>query len=132
MTSVDNIPMSKFISLRDLFKGNEFNLPSSADTIKQHVMSYHKEVQRTIISELNELKSNCNKFSLIFDEWTSTSNKHYINLILHSDNKFWNLGLTRFKFSLTSEACVATLQNELKKFNIRLLDALCPGRDQGN
>ena len=78
MTSVDNIPMSKFKSstdLRDLFKGNGFNLPSSAHTIKQHAMKYHKEVQRTIISELNELKSNCNKFSLIFAEWTSTSNK---------------------------------------------------------
>ena len=75
MTSVDNMPVSKFISssdLTDLFKGNGFNLLRSADTIKQHVMKYHKEVP-------NELKRNCNKFSLIFDEWTSTSNKHQLD-----------------------------------------------------
>ena len=51
-----------------------------------------------------------------------------INLILDSDNKFWNLGLTRFKFSLTSEACVAILQNKLKKFDLSLekdIQAIC-------
>lgn len=73
-----------------------------------------------IIEEIVELKSKGKKFSIAFDEWTSTSNKRFMNIIIHTNQKFFNIGLVRMKKSGTAVNCIQYLEDRLKEFGVLL------------
>jgi len=51
-------------------------------------------MHHSVVGEMSREKAADKKFSLAFDEWTSGTNKRYMNINVHgSDGKFWNLGL---------------------------------------
>jgi hypothetical protein len=60
------------------------------------------------------------RFSLTFDEWTSTSNKRYMNINIHVAKKFWSLGLIRINVSMTAENCIRILKERLEQFDVSL------------
>uniref|UniRef100_A0A8D8YA29 BED-type domain-containing protein n=1 Tax=Cacopsylla melanoneura TaxID=428564 RepID=A0A8D8YA29_9HEMI len=123
MTARDGLPFSTFTTsedLRDLliFKGYK-ELPTSPVTIRNHVVVYSKEIKE---SEILQAKERGDRFSLSFDEWTSNSNKRFMNMNVHSPDNFWNLGLIRVKVSMTAEVCVALLEEKLSYFGLSLKD----------
>ncbi|GBP60458.1 hypothetical protein EVAR_37494_1 [Eumeta japonica] len=74
--------------------------------------------------ELSQLKETGHRFSLTFDEWTSSSNRRCLNINAHTYANdralFWNLGLTRIFGSMPATVCVETIRKKLKKFEIDL------------
>ena len=60
------------------------------------------------------------QFSLSFDEWTSTTNKRYMNINVYIPNKHWNLGLIRVYGSMNAEKCIDVLKTRLKEHNINI------------
>ncbi|MES1903990.1 MAG: hypothetical protein MHPSP_004395, partial [Paramarteilia canceri] len=67
------------------------NLPSSFETIRKTVINCSNDIKGLIKADIkNNSSGACPTF--MFDEWTSTSNKRFINIILRLDNYEHNLG----------------------------------------
>lgn len=91
MTALDGFPFSVFITsddLRKLLLAKYTDLPKSvkAVTIRKRVMNYSEQIRKQVTAELKHLKSTGERFSLSFDEWTSTSNKRYMATFIHIKN----------------------------------------------
>ena len=86
MVAKDGMPFYKFVSstdLRELFKAEGHELPTSATSIQTMVMSYGSSIQKKTIIELDELKKLEKRFSITLDEWSSLRNHRYLNVNLH-------------------------------------------------
>lgn len=69
---------------------------------------------------IKQCKKSGERFSLTFDEWTSSSNKRFMNINVHTNKKLWNLGMIRIKGSMTAEVCVKVLSSRLEQHGIAL------------
>lgn len=92
-------------------------------------MNYSKQEKRKLIEELKEKQKSGNKFSLTFAEWTSSRNRRYMNVNLHSGNSkfkdgsnFKNLGLIRVDGSMPATTCIRLLTKKLLEFELSLDD----------
>jgi len=120
MTVFDGLPFSIFITsieLRKSLMARNFDVPKSANTIRNIVLTYGEHIREEMVKELSVLKLQ-GKFSLTFDEWTSVKNRRYLNLNLHIQNKFWNLGLLRIHGTFPAESCVDLITTTLEKFKL--------------
>ncbi|KAF2891397.1 hypothetical protein ILUMI_14777 [Ignelater luminosus] len=88
------------------------------------VMNYGMTLRMKVLHELSELKETDHRFSLTFDEWTSSSNRRYLDINVHTYANdrvlFWNLGLTRVFGSMPATVCVEILRKKLKEFDLDL------------
>ena len=81
-------------------------------------MNYSLNIRQLISKEIYQYKALGTRFSLSFDEWTSTTNKRYMNINVHIPNKHWNLGLIRVYGSMNAEKCIDVLKTRLKEHNV--------------
>lgn len=125
MTARDGLPFSVFTTSPDLRKcllalGYD-HIPNSAEHIKQLVMNQGRKVRSFLTSELATRRQQGHRFSLTFDEWTSTRNRRYMVVNVHEQGpKYWCLGLIRVHGSMPADKCVSLLENKLAEFNINL------------
>ena len=61
-------------------------------------------------------KFNNDKFTPTFDECTSLQNKRYINIIIHSKETFWSLGLVRVSGIFSAENFFDVISMKLNEF----------------
>ncbi|KAF2901604.1 hypothetical protein ILUMI_04583 [Ignelater luminosus] len=125
MAAQDGLPLSVFVRyLRDLFKAKGHSLPRSSTSIRMMVMNYGMTLRIKVLYELSELKETDHRFLLTFDEWTSSSNRRYLNINVHTYANdrvlFWNLGLTRIFGSIPATVCVEILRKQLKELDLDL------------
>lgn len=125
MCCLDGIPFYTFEKSEELrlaikSRGFKDELPKSRTAIKNMVTGYAKHVRQKQIDDINRLKDSGSRFSLIFDEWTSTSNRRYMNMILTSQEKLFNLGLIRLKGSITSVRSVEIIEQKLVTYKLNL------------
>lgn len=130
MTACDGLSFNVFCTSSDLRKALMalgHTLPTSVNTIKKTVMDHGDLVRAVVSSELAAKKKQGDRFSLTFDEWTSTRNRRYMNINIHSqESKFWNVGLVRVHGSMPAERCIALLDEKLSNFDINLhKDIVC-------
>lgn len=137
MTSKDGIPFSVFCTsedLRNAIKSMALNkrLPTSPNTIRDYVLDFAKQIRSYQIDEIaTQKKAGC-KFSVIFDEWTSTNDRRYLNVIIKSEsNLFWDLGLTRIRGSFTSEVGLKMVKDLLNSYDLSferdIVSVVCDG-----
>ncbi|KAF2888514.1 hypothetical protein ILUMI_17659 [Ignelater luminosus] len=114
MAAKDRLPLSVFVissDLRDLFKAKGHFLPRSSTSIRMMIMNYGMTLRMKVLHELSELKETDHRFSFTSDEWTSSSNRRYLNINVHTYANdpvlFWNLGVTRI-FGNTDIVAIAT------------------------
>lgn len=94
MTAGDGLPFRIFatsVEMRKSLASRGFEVPKSANTIRDMVMKYGQSIRQKYKIELQGLKLQGKQFSLSFDEWTSTKNRRYLNVNVHIKSKFWNL-----------------------------------------
>jgi hypothetical protein len=90
------------------------SIPKSKRTIKTMVMDDGKKVRSFVMEEMCQLKTAGQRFSLTFDEWTSSRNRCYKCVNVHAkDAKFWSLGLIRVHGLMPAEKCVTLLECRL-------------------
>jgi len=81
MTAVDGLPFRVFVTSKDLRRGlvamGLSNVPTSAEAIKQLVMKHGKTIRALITADIDKQKKQGARFSITFDEWTSTRNRHH-------------------------------------------------------
>lgn len=130
MVALDGIPFLTFctsLDLRAAIKARNLpeELPKTSTTVRKLVIDFANHVCQEQKIEITKLKETSHKFSATFDEWTSGGNRRFLNIIVHGiDSKFWNLGLTRIRGSMTAEKCVEIVSNSLSEFNLSLEDDL--------
>jgi len=125
MTARDGLPFRVFVTSSDLRRGlvalGFGNLPNSVNHVKQLVMDEGERVCSVVIAEMANLKKQRHRFSVTFDEWTSTRNRRYMNINVHAEGpRYWNLGLIHVHGSMPAEKCVKLLQAKLAQFGISL------------
>ena len=79
-------------------------------------------MKNCVKEELAELLKSNARFSVTLDEYTSNSNRRYMNVNLHYKSKVWILGLTRIFNSMPAERAKDILEEKLKEFGIHLND----------
>lgn len=103
MVALDGFPFSVFctsMDLRDALNSRGFSepLPKSPTTIRKLFMDYASKIRKYQISKIEILRNTGVKFSIVFDEWTSSRNRRYMNLIITAGgSELWDLGLIRIK-----------------------------------
>ncbi len=129
MTALDGLPFSVFVTSPDLrrcFQALGHDLPKSSNTVRVQVCNYADAMRDRLTTELQQLKVRGRRFSLTFDEWTSTKNRRYLNLNLHGidcteGSQSWrSLGLVRIRGSFSAESCVQALKDKLQQFQLNL------------
>lgn len=123
MTASDGLPFKIFITsdeMRKSLMARGFDIPKSATTIRGMVMQYGKIIQQKYKIEFQGLKSQGKRFSLSFDEWTSSKNRRYLNINAHIQCTFFNLGLARVRGSLPAESCIKLIEERLELFGLNL------------
>jgi hypothetical protein len=127
MTACDGLSFRVFVSSSDLRRALSAlgfgNLPTSVETVKQLVMRHGQKVRTFITNEIASRKRQGQRFSVSFDEWTSTRNRRFMNVNVHGPGStFWGLGLIRVHGSMPAEKCVELLQQKLDVFGLSLTD----------
>ncbi|CAK1592201.1 unnamed protein product [Parnassius mnemosyne] len=132
MTACDDQPFKVFCkseSIRMLFLKSGYEaLPKSPNTIKKIVIEKSDQLKQELRKELSVLKAKGQKFSVSLDEWTSASNRRYVNINIHcpnfndNDKSFRNLGLARITGRGTSERCNHILRVKLGSYDLFLED----------
>ncbi len=123
MAACDGISFSTLASspsFEKLFQLAGFTgIPKSGNGVRNLIMKYYNSKRNTVAETINAHVRNGQKFSITLDEWTSTANKRYMNVNVHSvKGSFWNLGLIRIFGSATSEACHEYIQTKLEEFGL--------------
>lgn len=135
MAACDGIPFSTLAnspSFQKLFHLSGFTgIPKSGNGIRNAIMNYYNSRRDEVVEIIKEHITNGKKISITLDEWTSTANRRYMNINIHSvKGRFWNLGLVRILGSATSEACLLYIQTKLQKFGISFSsDVFCLSTD---
>lgn len=64
-------------------------------------------------------------FTLTFYEWTSLRNRRYMNINVHSINKFWNLGLILVEGTMPATIrCIELLEVKLNEFGLTIQNVI--------
>lgn len=85
MIAGDGLPFRIFITSVEMRKSlisRGFDVPESATTIRDMAMRYGASIRKRYKVELESLTSEGKLMSLTFDEWTSTRNRRYLNIII--------------------------------------------------
>ena len=85
-------------------------------------MKHFAEIQSEIVSKIRKIKKISNRFSISFDESTSTRNRRFINLNLHFPVGLKSLGLIRTKGSMVTERAIELVQERLYEYALPLND----------
>ena len=96
--------------------------PSSHNTVKKCVYSYFQEAKEYTKEQIKIEKQKHRVFSFGFDEWTSLRNRRYMNIIVYSPEKSWNLGLVRIRGHTNYNLSITDISNRLNQFDLQIVD----------
>ena len=95
--------------------------PSSATTVRTHVINNWKKKKNLLIEKLDKKRDSGHRGSITMDEYQSKGCKKYLNANFHShDITPRNLGLKRCLGSLPAHTLRILLEDHLSTFNISL------------
>lgn len=98
------------------------NVPRSPNTVRTHVFEFADEVKESYKFEISQAKLKTGKLSIAFDEWTSNQNRRFLNLLVYSDTRFWNLGLVRVSGKTNANLLTSQIESRLLEFDLLLTD----------
>jgi BED zinc finger len=125
LTACDGLSFNVFSKSNDLRRvfaaAGYIDIPKSANGIRALVSEHGQAVRSYVMAELAQCKAKGQKFSITFDEWTSTRNRRYMIVNVHEQGpKFWSLGLVRVYGSMPAEKCIELLEAKLATFGLSL------------
>lgn len=100
-------------------------VPKSPNTVKKRVSGFAKEVKNSYKNEIASELKNVKVLSVGIDEWTSRGNNRFMNVILFSDNKLWNLGLIKIHGKTSGKLSANDLVSKLNEFNVSVFNLIC-------
>ncbi len=128
--SINTIANSQFI--RSALKDRGFSLPKDPNRVMQLVKKFHEDtVKKEMVRLIEERKKKGKKFSITLDEYTSLKNQRYLNITLHCEDNYWDLGLVRMKDSCPAEKILDMTKMKLAHFNLDLEKDIVGGTSDG-
>lgn len=135
MAACDCLSFNVICTSIDIRKGLEArgfqNIPKCPKTTKKIVMEYSRKKREELTKQFLTKIENGERFCLTFDEWSSTRNRRYMNLNVHTDKEFWNLGLTRAKGTMPAEKCVELVNKKLNNHGLRMEEHIIAATTDG-
>lgn len=129
----DGLPFLKICTsydIREMLKRQgDSNIPKSSNTVRKIVLDYGKNIREELSSEFSKLKTDQEKFSVTLDEWTSKKVRRYMNVNVHTDNNFFNLGLSRVWGKMPAEKCIEVFNERIGIFGLSLNDIVAVTTD---
>ena len=95
MTACDGLSFIVFTTSLDLRRSLGalgHSLPKSVSGVRDQVVKYRQQLREDVKRSIHISKSEGEYFSLTLDEWSSVQNKRYLNINIHGNGFFWNLG----------------------------------------
>lgn len=71
-----------------------------------------------VIIKIKSHNDKSGKFSPTLDEWTSLRNRRYLNINIHFNKLFVNLGLVKIEGSCTAEVTINLVDSKLSEFTL--------------
>lgn len=128
MIALDGIAaykIAKSAHIRDHFACLHMNLPRTPKHIMNLMHKFFAVAKKETIADLKSLKRNGEKFSATLDEWTSGSNRRYLNVNVHtSSGRAINLGLIRVTGSCPAEELERLFGKKLNEFELTKEDII--------
>lgn len=125
--SIHGICKSEFI--RQSLSAQKYSLPKDKHNVMKLIHEFY-ELAKSMVTE--KIKSHTDiggKFSLTLDEWTSLKNRRYLNVNVHFNKCYINLGLVRIIGSCTAEKSVELVNAKLWDFGISASDVVASTTD---
>jgi flagellar hook-associated protein FlgK len=79
----NQIASTPFIRRNLILEFPDRKVPKYADGISDLIVNFADDIKNTIRNKIDEMKKNGTKFSASLDEWTSRSNRRFLNINLH-------------------------------------------------
>lgn len=98
--SFNQVASSEFVGAA--FGSFGFKHIKSRSRVSTVVNAYIVKMKEETRAELKTAFDKGERFSIVFDEWTSIRNRRYLNVCLVSDSSCTNLGLVRCRGSMTA------------------------------
>lgn len=116
--AINAITKSDFI--RQSISNRGYSLPTSRSAVMKLVSDYYDYARLETRKEIQSRIQSGKLLSLTLDEWTSQSNKRYMNVNVHfGDGSFYNLGLCKIQGSLPAEKVLEVVRNRVQQFGIQ-------------
>lgn len=123
LVAKDGLPFEKICTsydLRNLLISKGHVVPKSPSTVSAIVMKFGNDARNEIKIEIVSRTREGARFSLTLDEWTSIRNHRFMNINVHTVNKFWNLGLARMEGYFPADKCLDLVGKKLHEFGLNL------------
>ena len=104
LVSLSNLPINKIandVDIRDLlqYKYKKEELPKSFSAIRRSVITTAQKIKQLLKKDIENGKSKGLTPTVLFDEWTSRSNKRFISIIVRFGVKEFTVGLVAIEGS---------------------------------
>lgn len=114
--SVRMITRSSFI--RESFANKNMRLPKYESDVKNQILNYYKSVKEGIISDIRLEVSRNGRFTLILDEWTNVALRRFLNICIHGNDSFYNLGLVYISEKCNAAIIRTMIEGRLQEFGL--------------
>ena len=95
-----------------------FKIPQISNYNKKHGNHSSRQYKKIIKDKIQELQNTNQKFILHLDEWSDSTYRRLLNIILISGDNILNLGLLPLKGSQTAGILADNIKGMLASFNI--------------
>lgn len=125
--SIHGIAKSEFI--RQSLNERQYNLPKGKSNVMKLIHDFYELKKSEIKQKIESYKETFGKFSITLDEWTSLRNRRYLNVNIHFNQKYINLGLVKIEGSCTANKTIELVNSKLSDFGINLSDVVASTTD---
>ena len=127
----EDMPLAKIVTSETLRQSLEsktgHKLPNSGQTLKNMVVDFSIKAKNYVNGKLIDDRT---MKSITIDEWTSISNKRYLNVNIHSLSGNFSLGLVHIDDKANSENLFELLKGRLSEFSVdwkQIISITCDG-----
>ena len=125
--TINGITNSIFI--RQSLHDRGYLLPKGKTNVMKLINEFYEVAKTDVLNNIKQHKDSMGKMSITLDEWTSTRNRRYLNVNIHFNKNYINLGLIKINGSCTANETVRLLNTKLLEFQIKESDIVAATTD---
>ena len=120
-----NYSFQKYPFAPDPKSGRRRPWPACHKTVRKYVYEFSDTTRDQMIKKLKCCMDSGERISLTMDEWSSGSNRKFLNVNAHRTSDFECFGLARAKGSCSAPKLLKVLEDHLATFDVFLKDVVC-------
>jgi hypothetical protein len=95
-------------------------IPNSRQLLKKEAFAYGAKIMEEKKKDILKLRDQEDMFSVSLDEWTSSRNRRFMNVNLHTSDpeKIFGLGMIRVRGKMPHQAALRLLKKKILQFDL--------------